>query len=431
MRPAMTHIEAAYADWQNNRDVPAELSAAQDQAFARAQAHGLPWRKDEHWKYTSLFSLAKLPLTVSAEAPQQSDAHVPRIYAQDDAWSITLYDGHLVAQNLPDGVQLTLSHAPNNREVARHSVMQELNHAFAGGTVELSVKDNTELDKALYVRLINSDATQLSSPRVHVNVGRSASITLIEHIGSGRRGDAGNHVCNSFLTMDIGDNAQVQHTRVQEAATGAWEFFNTDVTVGRDATYASLVIDAGAGTARHDMAIALNGNGAQCSQHGVFMPAANQHMDHHTLVHHNVAHTNSEQVYHGVAASGGHGVFNGKVLVRQDAQKIVALQSNQNILLGERAVIDTKPELEIYADDVKCSHGATVGQLDDTALFYLQSRGIDPETARLLLVEGFVQAIYAPRCDATLREYLDKTLANQLERLINAPHMESSAQRTS
>lgn len=417
MRPSMDHLSAAF-EARSTAERPQWLQTLQSDAWNRALAHGLPWRKDEHWKYTSLFGVAKLPLTASGDDAAESAPVVDAVYTENQATRLDWINGRAVIDcALPEGVTFSvlddeatfLSSAPT-----RTSVMQDLNHAFADTVGVLRIGANTRLDKPLYLVHHLTGTHVLASQRLHIVIADNCEVDLVDHLV----GDSTDSVNNRRWSVEVGANSQVRHTRIQQEATSATVLDNIDVSVGRDAHYASAVFDLGAALARHDLGVALNAANAQCSMLAVYLPHQDQHVDHHTLVRHNQPNTHSEQRYNGVAGSKGHGVFNGKVFVQQDAQKITAAQSNQNILLCEQAAIDTKPELEIYADDVKCSHGATVGQLDETSLFYLQSRGLAKREAQQLLVRGFVRDIYANvRCE-TLHAWLDQAISRKLDSLV-------------
>ncbi len=423
MRPSMEHLASAFAQRPKSNALPKWLAERQDASWQRARDHGLPWRKDEHWKYTSLYNLAKLELNVPAAISNDETLSISPVYQSNEAIVIEWRNGRpLTSTAMPAGVTFkTLSNdnAPAtdflNREPARYSVMQDLNQAFADTICELNVADNTRIELPVYLLQATEGDTLLASQRLHINVGNNCELDLVDHlVGSGN-----NNVSNRHLSISVGANSHVRHTLVQQDDLTTTLVNNVDVSVARDANYVSQVFDLGARLARHDLGIALDGIGAHCSMVAAYLPHNEQHVDHHTLVKHNQPNTHSEQRYNGVAGKKGHGVFNGKVLVQPDAQKITAAQSNQNILLCDQAAVDTKPELEIYADDVKCSHGATVGQLDETALFYLQSRGIGKHEAQQLLVQGFVRDIYANVRCKTLREWLDTTFSGKLDELVS------------
>ncbi|NNF16928.1 MAG: Fe-S cluster assembly protein SufD [Gammaproteobacteria bacterium] len=424
MRPSIEHLTTAYESFRQARKVPSWYSEAQDKSWQRFAEHGLPWRKDEHWKYTSLYHLAKIPVVPAPDGHAETGAN-PVIYTGDQATVIALANGRYTPSSssptLPDGVTVTAGvprdekRSALSRQVVRPSVLQDLNAAFAEQWIEITIADNTTLSQPLYLWHHTSGEQLLCSPRLVINVGRNCDVTVVEHYG----GAGDQCVINGSVSVAVAENSQVHHTKLQTDHDSTSHLINTNVDVSADSRYTSLVIDMGARLARSDLGINLNGQGAAARLYGVFLPAGGQHFDHHSFVKHNLPHTASEQDYHGVVGHGGHGVFNGKVLVQPDAQKIEAVQSNDNILLSTSAEIDTKPELEIYADDVKCAHGATVGQLDETSLFYLQSRGLSRRDARHLLVEGFIRETFATvKCDH-FRAFLDQLIETKLNVLVD------------
>ncbi|MDP6182930.1 MAG: Fe-S cluster assembly protein SufD, partial [Gammaproteobacteria bacterium] len=222
---------------------------------------------------------------------------------------------------------------------------------------------------------------------------------------------------NALTDIEAKDGTSVLHYRIQAEDLGTHHIGNVFVTAGKDASVEAYSFVFGGGVTRVDVNADLVGPGASVVLNGLFMANDNQHIDHHTRVRHRVGQTVSNENYKGIADGTGRGVFNGKVIVAEGAQKIEALQSSKNLLLSDRAEIDTKPELEIYADDVKCAHGATVGQLDGDALFYLRSRGIDEQSARGILTFAFAADIASDIDIEPLREWLEKRIMARTQRI--------------
>jgi Fe-S cluster assembly protein SufD len=206
----------------------------------------------------------------------------------------------------------------------------------------------------------------------------------------------------------------VRHYRIQDEAAAGFHIGGLFARVGKDARLESHNLHFGGALARVDLEVALAETGAEVDMNGLYCLGGRQHVDNHTRVDHLAAHTRSDEDYRGVLDGRARGVFNGKAIVHEDAQKIEAHQSNSNLLLSEQAEVDTKPELEIYADDVKCSHGATVGQLDTTALFYLRSRGIDESAARSLLTFAFAEEVVQRIGLKPVRQRLETAVAGAL-----------------
>ena len=241
--------------------------------------------------------------------------------------------------------------------------------------------------------------------------GKNSRASIIEsYIGLT---DADNFT-NTVTHITAEDGAAIEHYKVQEESSSSYHIGHLKAQLHRDSNVQAYSVSIGARLARHDMQFDLLAPGATAGLYGLFMGAKRQHVDHHTRVDHLMPNTRSDENFRGILDGHAHGVFNGKVVVHQDAQKTDARQSNKNLLLSDTAEVDTKPELEIYADDVQCAHGATVGQLDDNAMFYLLSRGMDRDTARGLLIYAFAAEIINRIKFAPLRERLTEKIMGHL-----------------
>jgi Fe-S cluster assembly protein SufD len=230
-------------------------------------------------------------------------------------------------------------------------------------------------------------APGVSYPRLLVTVGEGAELTLIETYETG----GADHLTNSLVEVDLAPNSGVNHVRIHQNA--GLQVGRVDVRQAADSRYRSTVITLGGALLRFDVRSLLQGRGAECQLDGAYLVEGEDHVDHHTLVEHQAPHCRSEQTYRGIASGKGTAVFDGIVVVHRDAQKTEAHQENRNLLLSESATIHTKPHLEIDADDVVCSHGATVGALDEDQLFYLRARGIPEHLAHSMLTFAFLEAI--------------------------------------
>ncbi len=220
----------------------------------------------------------------------------------------------------------------------------------------------------------------------------------------------GSYFSNAVTEVVLGQNASIEHYKLQEESTNAFHVATLQTHQGRDSRFVSHSVSFGGQLTRNDIRAVLSAEGTDCTLNGLFMVDGRQHVDFHTTVEHSQPHGTSQEYYKGILDGRSRGVFNGRVHVHPGAQKTDATQSNKNLLLSRNAEVDTKPELEIYADDVKCSHGATVGQLDPDALFYLRARGIDEGSARGLLTYGFAQDIIDRMPIQHVRERLEQAL---------------------
>jgi Fe-S cluster assembly protein SufD len=378
------------------------LRLVREAAFARFGKLGLPTTQDEEWKYTSLAPLAQHQFEPATETK----------FREIDRW--TLGDGgiRLVFVNgrhRPDlsshaasaggafigSLAATLIHRPElvEREVARYAdyhrdSLTALNTAFiqdgafihlpAGAVVQAPIH-------LLYVSTAPGKPT-LSQPRNLIVAGANSQAIVVETY-AGLADEV--YFTNAVTEVVLGENARLDHYKLQEESARAFHVALTQVHHGRDSRFTSHSVALGAALARNEVRSLFASEGGECTLNGLYMATGKQHLDNRTLIDHKSPRCTSREMYKGVLDGQSRGVFSGRVLVRQDAQKTDARQTNKNLLLSDDAVVDTKPQLEIFADDVKCAHGAAVGQLDEDALFYLRSRGLDREAARSLLTYAF------------------------------------------
>jgi len=236
-------------------------------------------------------------------------------------------------------------------------------------------------------------------------------VTIIESYRSPR---GGNYFTDTVIDLALDTGARLEHIKVQRESNRAFHIAATNVELGPGSRYDSTTINLGAALSRHDIDVKMDHEGAECLVDGLYMVDGNQHTDTHSRIDHRQPHCSSQQLYKGILDGKSRAVFNGKVFVRHGAQQTVAQQTNKNLLLSNEARVDTKPQLEIFADDVKCAHGAAVGQLEPDEIFYLESRGIRPELARNLLTYGFAEEVIDKIKIDSIRRELDATVLNRL-----------------
>ena len=417
--PVERYKGAFDARWQGNDALVELRRAALDQFLAA----GFPTQRDEAWKYTNLRRLESRSF-VPADA-SALDTHQPA-WLTTSGTRVALVNGHwlpaLSSQTAqPPGVTVLTLKQWLQREpeaVAAYlkehdqltgNALEQLNLAFFEDGVVVNLADNTVLDEPVYVvhQSTTSAAQRMSHPRIVVRVGRNSRATIIEHYLGANETE---YFTNAVTRFEVAAGGAVKHFRVQQEAPRAFHIGHIQTKLAKDARYSIHDIALGASLGRSGITALLEGSGSHAALFGLFTPMGNQHLDTHTKLDHIAAHTTSEEDYRGIAGGRGRGVFNGKVIVRPDAQKIDARQSSRNLLLSPTAEIDTKPELEIYANDVKCSHGATTGQLDATALFYLRSRGLSESDARAALIRAFAESILTTIDLAPLRIALEKQI---------------------
>ena len=401
-------------------------------AIARFTERGFPTSRDEDWKYTRTAAIEKrgFSCAVVAEAAVDMASMESLLQAESAGQRLVFINGRYFPalsrlDDLPDGVTLAalsqvLRTTPDALkgllgEVAvldRHS-FAALNTAFADDGVYLSIAGGTVVEQPLHTVFITTAALDghVVHPRVLVRAGDNSQATLVERYIAL---DNALYFTNVVAEIKLGNNASLDYYRVQEEAAKAFHIGGIHVHQGRDSRFSTHGVSLGNAVLRNDIDVQLAASGAHCDLIGLYLAGGRQHVDIHTRIDHLQPHGSSNEFYKGILDGHGRGVFNGKVIVHPDAQKTDARQSNKNLLLSDNAEADTKPQLEIYADDVKCSHGATVGQLDADAVFYLRSRGVDEATARHLLTHAFAGEIIEQVKLPTLRAYLDSAVMARL-----------------
>ena len=399
------------------------LTALRRRALEEFLARGFPSQREEQWKYTNLrrlemrsFAPVATPGPIEAQSADWVAHGGARIVLVDGHWSPSLssssaYPPGVTVLSLgqwasrdPVAVAARLTDRP-----AASPAFDRLNLAFFTDGVVIHLAEGAQTHEPIYIVHQRSAQAQgaMSHPRILVRAGRASRCTLIEqYLGPA---DA-EYFTNAVASFELGDGARVEHYRLQQESARSFHIGAASARLEANSRYALHDIALGASLGRTDVATALDGHGAHVELHGLIAPTGAQHLDAHTFIDHAAPHTTSAEDYRGVADGRGRGVFNGKVIVRPDAQKVDARQSSRNLLLSPTAEIDTKPELEIYANDVKCSHGATTGQLDAAALFYLRSRGVSESDARAMLIRAFAESILTSVEHPPLKVYLEHRL---------------------
>lgn len=394
----------------------ADLMQQQDIAVRLYAQLGLPSVRDEDWKYTDVSrisalldrseGLADIADSASAELPESA---LRELAIRDmDATRLVFVDGvfdTVLSDALPDGVRID-DHASFDvsADLPLMNGFVALNAAAGGSGVVVTVAKGVRLAKPLYLLHI-SLARRVMHVCHDLALDACAEAQVVEHY-CGMSPAAG--LSNVVSNIRLGDGAQLVHYRVQQEETKQFHVGHIDVRQARDSRYVSHVVAVGGALARVDLCTALEGAGASCELNGVYLTAGRQHVDHHTVIEHRASHCSSRENYRGVLDGRSRAVFNGKVVVAKGAVKTDSAQSNANLLLSSDAEIDTKPELQIDNDDVKCAHGATVGQLDEKQLFYLQSRGMSAEQAREVLTFAFISEVMSSMDIKAVRYHVER-----------------------
>jgi Fe-S cluster assembly protein SufD len=397
------------------RGDPGWLARLRRDAARRYTTLGLPTVRDEQWKYTDVTPLAAAPLrpaTAADAAALAGPAFDALPLATASPWRAVLVNGGFRADlsrlaDLPPGTTVTSLGAVLDTRTDRLATTLEaalatgdaftaLNTALLGDGCLIEIADDVVAEEPLHLVFVgHGPATGiLRGPRVIVHAGRHSRVRLIEeYVSVSADEDAG--LTNALSEVVLAAGARVDHHRLQTEGARAAHIGRLAVTAAADSRFESDSVVFGGSLTRIDITVALAGRGASCRLNGLFVGGDHQHVDHHTRIDHQVGDTHSTELYRGILDGRSRGVFNGKVVVHPDAQQITALQTSNNLLLSRHAEIDTKPELEIYADDVRCTHGATVGELDAAALFYLRSGVLPEDDARALLTYAFAQEVAA------------------------------------
>jgi Fe-S cluster assembly protein SufD len=422
---AVDSYVAAFDDLAGAAPVPALTQSLRRAAFERFQALGFPTTRNEDWHYTSPAVIADhdFALLTARSGDVHQDALAPFTFGATDWHTLVFVNGRYTPElsslgALPDGVTVLDLATAWVKEPAlagqigtitsfENSAFTALNTAFMYDGAVIRVAANVELARPIHLLFI-ADATAAKAvmhPRNLIVVGRHAKATIIETYAS--TSDA-MYFTNPVTEVSIGDGATLQHYKLQRESARALHVGTIETKQARDSHYVSFSFATGATLSRTNVYTTLAGAGCGATLNGLYMLDGEQHCDHQTMIVHAQPNCYSREVYKGILDGRSHGVFNGKVYVHPIAQKTDGKQTNNTLLLSDTAQIDTKPQLEIFADDVKCTHGATVGQIDQLALFYLKSRGLGAALARRLLTYAFAADVLETIDVPEIREGLEK-----------------------
>lgn len=430
------NYQIAFRRVRESRPTVSWLELVRAGAIDRFEQLGFPTVHDEEWKYTNLAPLAKesfQPATAPGDKPYPDIARYA--YPETKNAHIVVVNGFLredlsVKTGLHDVVAIDLFSAVEDarynkiirKYLARNANyhdngLKALNTAFLQSGVFLWIPKNVKLEAPLQVTFVADGSQTASFPRLLVVAEENSSATLIESFVS--NGEE-RHFTNAIAEVVLRDGARLEHYRLQDESKSAFHVATTAAELGRASSYDVTSINLGAQLARHDVSVVMDHEGAECWVDGLYVVGSNQHSDTHSVIDHKEPHCNSHQLYKGILDGNGRAVFNGKIFVREGAQKTDAMQTNKNLLLSPQARVDTKPQLEIYADDVKCAHGAAVGQIDEDELFYLLARGLNPELGRALLTYGFAEEVIGKIKIDSIRSQLDEAVLTHLHTRLEA-----------
>jgi len=381
---------------------------------------GFPGNRVEEWRFTNLAPLLK---GIGDDVAEASEA----IPAFDTPHVMTFVNGRFDASTsklstLPSGIQLTslaaeldagndalIGTAADSRPVVA------LNTAFMEDGFVLDVAETTMLDQPILVRFISNSGTDQNARHMRnvIRLGAGANVTLVEEHSAS---DGHSYFANPMTDITLEDGAMLRHYKLQAENLAAYHLANTDCLLKDNTVYENFSLSLGAKLSRNELTTTIVGAGATSILNGAYLMRGKQHCDTTTVTNHLVPENDSRQVYKGVLDGEARGIFQGKIHIAENAQQVAGDQLSKALLLSDRATVACKPELEIYADDVNCSHGATSGELDEDALFYLQSRGIDDKTARKMLIEAFLADVMDEIGDEAVKEYFSNISTDWLQR---------------
>ena len=417
-------------DQSNGRTAaqPRWLQSLRQEAFAKFSDSGFPTTHDEDWRFTNVSAVAGTPFEL-AEQTNVAQKDLEQFGISGFACQLVFVNG-LFSEELSiipaaKGVKISSLAAQLAQDLAsikqhlgrylntERDAFAALNSAFIEDGVYIEVPKGVTVETPIYALFITvtSATPTMNHPRNLIVAGENSQVTIVEdYVSLGE----GTSFSNTATELVVGDNANASHYLVVREGKSAYNFSTLRIQQERSANVATHSLLLGGALIRNNVHPVLAGEGTECLINGLFMANGRQHMDNYMLVEHASPHCNSRQFYNGILNGQARGVFHGRIIVHKDAQKTDAKQTNRNLLLSDNAQIDTKPQLEIYADDVKCTHGATIGQVDENALFYLRSRGLDEASARDLLLLAFANECLDRMNSPQVREHLERLVVARL-----------------
>lgn len=410
------------------------IHGVRKQAIAHFEKLSLPTSADEAWKNINTSALTNTEFKLAPKLPEgavTSETLAP--YTLDETIQLVFINGYFSEElsnlaDLPNGVQISslsdalaqnpdlLTDQLNHLVGPEERAFSALNTAFLQDGAYIYVAKNTVCEKPIHLLFYTRAESdpQVAYARNVVSVEDNAQISLIEtYAGS----ETGTYLTNTVTEFFAGNNANIDHYKLELETLEGIHVANQHATLGNAANVTSHAFSIGGAFVRNDVSAKLSGEGCEATINGLYLLEGNQLIDNYTLLEHAEPHCPSHELYKGILSDKSRAVFRGKILVHQKAQKTDAYQQNENILLSDDARVNTKPQLEIYADDVKCSHGATVGQLNEEALFYLRARGISKTQAQHILLKAFADDIVDRVKIASLQAHLNKIILHKFNRL--------------
>ena len=416
-------------------DPPSWIHQIRRQAIERFGELGFPTTHQEKWKYTNVAPLVRIPFQAATEqAPRLSARELARAPLAEVAKNRLVFVNGVYSHELSSTVGLPgvvrasslaealAGEAGQSGKLEQHLAgyaaydrqpFVALNTAFLEQGAFLRIPRGLVLEEPIHLLFVSTGdgVPQVSHPRNLILLDRESQAVVIEsYVGLGEAV----YFTNAVTEIVVDESAVVEHYKLQQESQRAFHVATVQVRQARSSVFTNHNISLGGALVRNDLTAVLDGEGAECTLNGLYLGTGRQHVDNHTTLDHARPHCGSREVYRGILDGKSTGVFNGGIVVRQDAQKTDAKQSNKNLLLSKEAVINTKPQLQIWADDVRCTHGATIGQIDQDALFYLRTRGIALQAARDLLTYAFASELLGRMKVEAVRGWVEAELFAQL-----------------
>jgi len=408
-----------------------------EDAFARFTEVGFPTPHDEDWRFTNVSAIAQTPFQLAGkESGRVSPEDLERWRVPGAACQLVFVNGRFSSElsrtgKLPAGVTASslaeqFTKDPKVLELhlgryldIRRDAFSALNTAFTADGAYVHISKGVVAGDPIYLLFVSTGNNEplMTHPRNLIVAEEESQASVVEDYVSLNAGAA---FCNTVTELVAGDSSVIAHYMIEREDPQAFNVSTLRIQQGRSANVASHSVLLGGGLVRNNVHPVLAGEGAECLINGLFIGNGRQHLDNYMLVEHASPHCDSRQFYNGILDGRARGVFHGRIVVHKDAQKTDAKQTNRNLLLSDDAQIDTKPQLEIYADDVKCTHGATIGQIEENALFYLRSRGIDEVSARKILLLAFANECLDRMKQDSVRTYLEALMNRHLFQVANS-----------
>ena len=384
------------------------LSADQKFLFDSFMKKGFPTIKDEEWKYTSLKNVVASKYNLTPNTSSDIDNSIIKKHSLGLEDKIVFLNDQLLYAPSISGVRIS---GFSDFKCRNNDSITKLNSALSKSGFTISIDSNVVVKNTIEILFFNSTKNSFTQYRNQILVGENSEVKIVEKIQD--LSDS-SPLVNHFTYINCAKNTKVEYNKIQNNTKNSKLIDCMNIFQEQDSTCEVNTLIFGGGFVRNNLNFEQNGSNCESNMNGVSLLDSKQLADNHTFVDHKTPHCRSNEMYKGIYLGDSKGVFNGKIMVRKDAQKIDAFQSNNNLLLSDNSTIDSKPQLEIYADDVKCSHGCTIGQLDEDALFYMRSRGVGVDEAKAVLTYAFASEVIENLSIPELKNLSQKLLAQKL-----------------